>query len=150
MHHHGIGNDGVGRPVNDFEFSGTHVFCDISAIDRERINDNNLILDALRRGITESGATICGIQIKEFNASGLTAVYLLSESHVSVHTYPEHQSLFLDAFTCGARCRPQLIIEELLRSLGTCVHRTSIVHRGTPMSSTPALRPAAAPIARAS
>lgn len=28
----------------------------------------------------------------------------MSESHCSVHTYPEYNSLFIDLFTCGETC----------------------------------------------
>ena len=39
-----------------------------------------------------------------FNNNGFTIAYLLSESHCSVHTYPEVNSLFVDLFTCGETC----------------------------------------------
>ena len=29
---------------------------------------------------------------------------LLSESHASIHTYPEHGKCFIDLFTCGDKC----------------------------------------------
>jgi S-adenosylmethionine decarboxylase len=28
-------------------------------------------------------------------------LFMLSESHASIHTYPEHNACFLDIFTCG-------------------------------------------------
>ena len=31
-------------------------------------------------------------------------VLLLSESHASIHTYPEYNSCFVDLFTCGQKC----------------------------------------------
>ena len=90
--------------MSDYDFTGTHVLCDVTGVAPERIFDNALILDAIRRGIEVSGAELCGVQTKTFEPAGVTAVYVLSESHVSVHTYPESGSLFMDAFTCGSRC----------------------------------------------
>jgi S-adenosylmethionine decarboxylase len=118
--------------MNPYEFGGTHVICDVSAIRSEVLNDTDLISGAIVRGIRASGATLCGMQVKEFEPSGMTAVYLLSESHVSVHTYPDSNSLFFDAFTCGDGCSPQAIVDELLATLGSCEHRTNIVRRGLP------------------
>ncbi|GGS85087.1 S-adenosylmethionine decarboxylase proenzyme [Streptomyces chromofuscus] len=119
--------------VSVYAFSGTHVLCDIVGIAAERINDNELILEAIRKGIEASGAELCGVQTKEFEPVGVTAVYVLAESHVSVHTYPEQRSLFLDAFTCGTRCDPQRIVDVVLEALGPCEHRTSVLSRGEPV-----------------
>ncbi|MCW2903869.1 MAG: S-adenosylmethionine decarboxylase proenzyme [Streptosporangiaceae bacterium] len=118
--------------MTEFDFIGMHIISDITGVDPVRIADNDLILDAVHRGIVVSGATLCGVQSKEFEPSGVTAVFVLSESHVSVHTYPEQRALFVDAFTCGTRCEPQRILDTLLQALGPCEHRTSIVRRGAP------------------
>jgi S-adenosylmethionine decarboxylase len=116
----------------DFEFSGTHVIADIYDIDTKAINDENLIVSAVAEGIAQSGATICGMQTKRFEPAGFTAMFLLSESHVSVHTYPDRNSLFFDAFTCGERCDPERVIDRLIAALGECSHRVKIIQRGGP------------------
>lgn len=121
--------------MSEHAFSGLHVLCDIVEIAADRINDNDGILDAVTRGIEASGAELCAVQVKEFEPTGFTAVYVLAESHVSVHTYPERGALFLDAFTCGSRCEPQRIVDVVLEALGPCVHRTSVVGRGEPVRS---------------
>ncbi|WP_194814333.1 adenosylmethionine decarboxylase [Nocardia sp. XZ_19_385] len=119
--------------MTEYTFTGTHVLCDVTGITADRVNDNSLILEAIRCGIEASGAELCGFQSKEFVSGGVTAVYVLSESHVSVHTYPERGALFLDAFTCGTRCVPQRIVDVLLEALGPCEHRTSVISRGQPV-----------------
>ncbi|NYH52906.1 MULTISPECIES: adenosylmethionine decarboxylase [Nocardiopsis] len=121
--------------MSDFDFTGTHVLCDISEVARELIENDDLVLDAVLRGIKASGATLCGTRSQKFEPLGVTAVFVLSESHVSVHTYPERRSVFVDAFTCGTRCDPEQIVEEVLRTLGPCEARTSVIHRGTPVRS---------------
>lgn len=116
--------------MDEFDFSGTHVLADVYDIDPDAVNDEKLILDGLFKGIIRSGATLCGMQTKRFEPTGLTAIYLLSESHVSVHTYPEQRSLFFDAFTCGSHCEPEAIIVELISTLGPCRHRVKVMRRG--------------------
>jgi S-adenosylmethionine decarboxylase len=116
--------------MDEFDFSGTHVLADVYDIAPDAVNDEKLILDCLANGIIRSGATLCGMQTKRFEPTGLTAIYLLSESHVSVHTYPEQRSLFFDAFTCGDRCEPKAIIGELISTLGPCQHRVKVMRRG--------------------
>ncbi|OUC97591.1 adenosylmethionine decarboxylase [Streptomyces swartbergensis] len=116
--------------MSEFQFSGRHVVADVYDIAPEAINDASLIMRSLEAGIRRSGATVCGSQMKHFEPSGFTVLYLLSESHVSVHTYPEERSLFFDAFTCGEKCRPELIIEELVAALGDCERHVQILDRG--------------------
>lgn len=56
------------------------------------------------KAIQSSGATILKHDCVEFPGNGITAYFVLSESHASIHTYPEHNSCFVDLFTCGHAC----------------------------------------------
>ena len=38
----------------------------------------------------------------QFEPQGVTAVGLLAESHLSIHTWPEHCYAAVDIFTCGS------------------------------------------------
>lgn len=94
------------------------------------INDQSLILKILLRGVKLCGAKCEGVLCKQFLPSGFSAVLLLSESHTSVHTYPEKNALFADAFTCGTNCDPKIIIDELVNGLEVENCKTKIIHRG--------------------
>lgn len=65
-------------------------------------------LDKLRtvfeNAARESGATIVGKTEHTFNDGGFTCVWLLQESHLSIHTYVEQKNIFIDLFTCGNSC----------------------------------------------
>jgi S-adenosylmethionine decarboxylase len=84
--------------MGEYKFEGSHYIASFK--DCKLIENTNLVLlfeDAIR----QSGATILNYNEHKFPNGGITFVYLLSESHCSVHTYPEHNSLFIDLFTCG-------------------------------------------------
>jgi S-adenosylmethionine decarboxylase len=83
----------------------------------EMLNDPELLALYLKRGIEASGATLCNIQIKKFEPNGVTILALLSESHASIHTYPDKGALFFDAFTCGTTCQPSEIARALVEGL---------------------------------
>jgi S-adenosylmethionine decarboxylase len=120
--------------MTDFDFSGTHLIADIYDISSSVVSDTSVIMQGMAAGLERSGATLCGLQAKHFEPTGFTAVYLLSESHVSIHTYPEQNSLFFDAFTCGSRCNPRVFVEELIAALGHCDARVRILRRGIQVS----------------
>ena len=47
---------------------------------------------------------------------GVTGVLLLAESHLSIHTWPEHGFAAIDIFLCG-RLRPEAAKETLQHAL---------------------------------
>ncbi len=63
------------------------------------------------------GATVLSVQAKQFEPQGATVLVLLSESHISIHTYPEKGFAALDCYTCGETVDPQAAIDYLVSVL---------------------------------
>ncbi|MCF0124480.1 MAG: adenosylmethionine decarboxylase [Clostridia bacterium] len=116
--------------MNEHKFIGEHVIAELYNVDKTKIFDNSLILDILSCGINKSGATCETIVKKEFDPQGFSAIALLSESHASLHTYPEKKAMFMDAFTCGNTCYPYIIIQEMIKRLGAEETNIKIIQRG--------------------
>jgi len=57
------------------------------------------------------------------NTGGITGLALLSESHLACHTFPEHQSLCLNVFSCRPRQSWDFAdrLRELLGAEEVCV-----------------------------
>jgi S-adenosylmethionine decarboxylase len=58
---------------------------------------------ALRAAAAVIGATVVGALFHRFAPQGVTGVLLLSESHASVHSWPERGYAAVDVYTCGER-----------------------------------------------
>jgi S-adenosylmethionine decarboxylase len=71
------------------------------------------MIDAAER----CGATVLSVQSKQFEPQGATVLVLLSESHLSIHTYPEKGFAALDCYTCGETVDPQIAISHMLSIL---------------------------------
>ena len=57
---------------------------------------------ALWKAAESAGATVLGVDLHDFgDRMGFTGVALLAESHISLHTWPEHGYAALDIFMCG-------------------------------------------------
>ncbi|MBX8496733.1 adenosylmethionine decarboxylase [Pseudomonas cichorii] len=116
-------------------FSGTHIFGQFSGLEFEILNDLRFLEGSLLDSVSVGGATVCGYISRKFEPQGATTLVLLSESHASIHTYPEIGCLFFDIFTCGD-CRPDLMVDSLILKLKpTTISRSSIVRRLYPDSS---------------
>ena len=74
----------------------------------------------LQQVITEAThickATLIDVISKQFHPQGVTVLALLSESHMSIHTWPEKGEAAIDVYTCG-NARPELACGFLFREL---------------------------------
>lgn len=87
-----------------YEFAGKHFIASYLECDREALSDVAGMTRAMDEAVKASGATVLDHSSYVFTPNAITRVYLLSESHASIHTYPEHGSCFVDLFTCGQKC----------------------------------------------
>ncbi len=91
---------------------GRHLIVEIYTKDREFLNDEKRIMKALEEAANAGEVTIVGRTSATFNPHGVTAVLLLAESHISIHTWPEYGYAAVDIFTCGGN--PDKILEKIV------------------------------------
>jgi S-adenosylmethionine decarboxylase len=87
-----------------FQFRGVHFLVSYCDCDMQALTDLKSLAAAMNDAVEKSGATILETSSWIFPPNGLTMVLLLSESHASIHTYPEYGACFVDLFTCGEKC----------------------------------------------
>lgn len=97
---------------------GRHILLDVWGVDAETLNDLEAMQEAMLGAAAAAGATVVDSTFHRFPVQGLSGVVVLAESHISVHTFPEHGYAAFDVFTCGNRVDPELACEHLVR----CVH----------------------------
>jgi S-adenosylmethionine decarboxylase proenzyme len=76
------------------------------------------VLDA----VEASGATIVCDTFHHFSPFGVSGVVVIAESHVTIHTWPEHRYAAVDIFTCGETINPwiiQKLLSQWFRSANT-------------------------------
>ena len=55
----------------------------------------------------------------QFKPHGATLLYLLAESHLSIHTYPENKYVAIDLYCCNPNINFELIIEIINKYFNT-------------------------------
>lgn len=78
-----------------------HVLFTLYDCDSDLLNDRMFIEQLLYETAEVSGATFLNTISHQFEPQGVTAVTLLAESHISIHTWPEEGKAVCDIFTCG-------------------------------------------------
>ncbi len=65
------------------------------------LNDEDFLLAALESAAVEVGATVVKRIAQRFSPQGISAILLLAETHLSIHTWPENGYAAVDIFICG-------------------------------------------------
>uniref|UniRef100_A0A6C0ERF5 Adenosylmethionine decarboxylase n=1 Tax=viral metagenome TaxID=1070528 RepID=A0A6C0ERF5_9ZZZZ len=86
---------------NDYESSGKHMICDFKGIQNNALlNDINKLNSLLKNVCSKNSFQILNEIEKEFSPIGCTIIFLLSESHISIHSFPEKKYISFDLYTC--------------------------------------------------
>lgn len=80
---------------------GEHIIFDLSGCNREILFDSERCYSLFASAVRDSGLTVIDEGFYKFSPHGFTCFLLLSESHASVHAWPEHGYLAIDLFTCN-------------------------------------------------
>ncbi|HEX7640621.1 MAG TPA: adenosylmethionine decarboxylase [Burkholderiaceae bacterium] len=109
---------------------GRHALADLQGVAPAMLGDALLIESLLTRAAVAAGATPIFAKFHHFGAGqGVTGVLLLAESHISIHTWPEHGFAAVDAFMCGA-AQPDLAVRIVCDALHPEHCETRMVERG--------------------
>ncbi len=97
--------------------NGTHIIIDIfDIIDNSIIKYSHLIIPILNKIVEKYNLNVVGKAVHQFKPFGVTAVYILSESHLSIHTFVDERRVAIDLYTCN-RFSKINDIEEFFKSL---------------------------------
>jgi spermidine synthase len=112
---------------------GFHFVLDCFECDSLILDSMNKVESRLKSIAQEVGASVVDSCFKSFGSGhGFTGALILSESHVTIHTWPREKFAAVDFFTCGELLDPARArgpIEELLQSRTS---ESSLIRRGEP------------------
>ena len=107
---------------------GKHYLLNLYECSFVHLNDEHFLIDLLENAAIDSGATVCQTIFKKFEPQGVTVICLLSESHISIHTWPEEGKAACDVYTCGD-CNPKIGCDIIIEQLNSSRHTLSYIER---------------------
>jgi S-adenosylmethionine decarboxylase proenzyme len=85
----------------EYKSSGKHMICDFKGIKNTNLLNNINELDNLLKDICQNyDFQILNEVQYNFQPIGCSILFLLSESHISIHTFPERNHMSFDIYTC--------------------------------------------------
>ena len=109
---------------------GKHLLLELNGCDLKLLNDISFIKETMLAAAKESGATVLGESFHQFSPQGVSGVIIIAESHLTVHTWPEHGYAGADIFTCGTRVKPEKAAKVIIAKLKPITHSIILMERG--------------------
>ena len=107
-----------------------HTLLELRGCDSSLLNTpadlKELLLEAVRRG----HGTIVTDVFHNFSPHGVSGVVVIAESHVAIHTWPEHDYAAVDIFSCGTTLDHTAIREWIRAGLRASNVETRELTRG--------------------
>jgi S-adenosylmethionine decarboxylase len=109
---------------------GRHLLVELHDCDKEALNNPDFIRKVMLDAAIDCGAVVLGESFHRFSPQGVSGVVIIAESHLSIHTWPEHGYAAVDVFTCGTSVRPEKAAEVIIEKLGSRNHSLVEIPRG--------------------
>ncbi len=96
---------------------GRHILLELFGCDPRALNDMEGLEEIFVTAARDSNATVLKTAFHKFNPHGVSGVVIISESHLTVHTWPEHKYAAVDIFSCGDKMDVEKASEFLRQKL---------------------------------
>lgn len=118
---------------------GRHLIAEIWSGDPRVLDDPAYLRDSVLEACKAGDLTVLDVLVHEFSPHGVTLVALLAESHISIHTWPEHGYAAVDVFACDGD--PHTALDVLARRLKVAHMETYDLERGLLWKGQPVVVP---------
>lgn len=124
---------------------GRHLLVECTGCDPAALANLEAMAQAMLRAAREGGATIVTHSFHHFAPGGVSGAVIISESHLTLHTWPEYRYAAVDLFTCSPGVDEDRVLAVLGEAMGAPRMERTLVDRGPATSPAPAAPSAAIP-----
>ena len=111
-----------------------HLLLELYRCNFEKLNDESFLRCTLNNAAKLANSKVLNIISNKFEPHGVTAIALLAESHLSIHTWPESHYSAVDIFTCGRNMKPYIACKYLIEALMAEEHLLRVINRNPPLT----------------
>jgi S-adenosylmethionine decarboxylase len=110
--------------------NGTHIIIDIYDIENNHLlKYESHIYEILDKIVTNFDLHIVNKVFHQFEPYGVTGVYVLAESHLSIHTFVDERKVAMDVYTCKKMDNTDKIIKYIQSLFGECKIKSCVIER---------------------
>lgn len=116
---------------------GLHVLLELRDCNSALLDDLDFVRTTLLNAARETGATVIDHTFHQFSPQGVTGVVAIAESHLCIHTWPEHGYAAADIFTCGEGFNPGDAVDLIIEAFECRDPEVTQITRGAIMQPQP-------------
>ena len=109
---------------------GIHLLLEYHNCDPAILNSLEKIRAVIIEAALASGATILHHSFHQFSPQGISGVVVIAESHIAIHTWPEHRFAAVDIFSCGTSVEPLAAHRSIEKGLKSARSTVEEINRG--------------------
>ena len=109
-----------------------HTLLELHGCDAALLASSDALRPLLLEAVRAAGATIVTEIFHNFSPHGVSGVIVIAESHVAIHTWPEHGYAAVDIFSCSPKLDQAAMGKNIAASLGAARMDSRVLERGLP------------------
>jgi S-adenosylmethionine decarboxylase proenzyme len=110
----------------EYKSSGKHMICDFKGIQNtELLNSMSGLQNLLKDICSKHDFTVLNETLYQFEPFGCSILFLLSESHISIHTFPEKNHMSFDIYTCR-QYKNNNVYNDIFHFLAESINASSV------------------------
>jgi S-adenosylmethionine decarboxylase len=117
-------------PIRIHEPIGHHYIVEASGCDPKIISSVEKVQQILVKAAEIAGAQVWSVSFSKFPPQGVSGVVVISESHISTHTWPEYGYGAMDFYTCGNHVDPEKGLNYAVDAFGASTSHITEITRG--------------------
>ena len=111
-------------------YLANHQIIELYDCDKSLLENSQYVKNTFKEAIELSKATVVAEKYHNFSPFGLTGVAVITESHISIHTWPEHGYVAIDVFSCDNKVDHKKILTYLKVHLFSNKAKSKSIKRG--------------------
>lgn len=112
------------------KFLGKQYIIELKECNSKLLDDPEFIGKIMTEAALKANATIVQQFFHQFSPFGVSGTIVIAESHINIHTWPEHAYAAIDIFTCSDTLNAEAAIKHLEEALEAKMCTTSMINRG--------------------
>src|SRR3954470_12352945 len=109
---------------------GEHMLLEYYGCDAIKLAHSDEVKEIVVNAVRQAHGTVVTEIFHNFSPHGVSGVVVIAESHLAIHTWPEHGYAAVDIFSCGSKLDHAVIADCIRTGVAASTIETRQLQRG--------------------